>query len=403
MMMTRLLVVSSSVLALVMFFITAVHAGGVGVAPARLEIADALRGHEYERTAAVVNPANEAMIFKFTAEGDAADWISFYPLESPSTPIETEIIEGGDRARLLVKFNIPGDAPNGEHQATIVVSSLPLGQEEGGETTAVVGAAAGIAVSLTVTGIQNLTGTVSQIAVPDVEVEYPLRATIKFRNTGNVTANPRVDVDLIRDGVVLKSWSSSDTEVKAGHEEFLSVEVDTTGLEAGDYTADVRISLDGEVIANESRAFALLPYGTLSRRGAISYMTLDGFPSLKTPAKIEVVFFNSGDIDTRAQFIGEVYRDGQLVDVIKSEEILVPVREDDVLAAYFKPDQAGTYTVVGYVVYEGKRTGVQEISFDVAAPAPLTSSPLFLGGMSAFLVLVVTGALLLTKRRHRVS
>jgi hypothetical protein len=402
-MITRLLAVSSAVMALVMFSITAVHAGGVGVAPARLEIADALRGHEYERTAAVVNPANETMIFKFTAEGDAADWISFYPLESPSIPVETEIIEGGDRARLLVKFNIPGDAPNGEHQATIVVSALPPEQEEAGETTAVVGAAAGIAVSLTVTGIQNLSGTVSQIAVPDAEVEYPLRATLKFRNTGNVTASPRVDVDLIRDGVVLKSWSSADTEVKAGREEFLSIEVDTTGLETGDYTADVRVFLDGGVIASESQAFALLPYGTLSRRGAISYMTLDGFPSLKTPAKIEVAFFNSGDIDTRAQFIGEVYRDGQLVDVIKSEEILVLVREDDVLAAYFKPDQAGAYTVVGYVVYEGKRTGVQEISFDVAAPTPLTSSPLFLGGMSAFLVLVVTGALLLTRKRHGVS
>jgi hypothetical protein len=401
--MMRSLVVSSAVLALVMFFITVVHAGGVGVAPAGLEIVDALRGHEYERTVAVVNPANQTMIFKFAAEGDAADWISFYPLESPSIPVETEVIAGGDRARLLVKFNIPGDAPNGEHQATIVVSALPPEQEEGGETTAVVGAAAGIAVSLTVTGTQNLAGTVSQIAVPDVEVEYPLRATVKFRNTGNVTASPRVNVDLIRDGVVLKSWSSTDTEVKAGREEFLSVEVDSTGLETGDYTADVRVSLDGEVIASESRAFALLPYGTISRRGAISYMTLDGFPSLKTPAKIEVVFFNSGDIDTRAQFIGEVYRDGQLVDAIKSEEILVPVREDDVLAAYFKPDQAGAYTVVGYVVYEGKRTGVQEISFDVVAPPLLTSSPLFLGGMSAFLVLVVTGALLLTRRRHRVS
>ena len=70
---------------------TTANAGiGLGISPASITINNALRGGMYERTITIFNTGDEAGTFELTAEGECADWISFYKPEEPNTPI-TEV------------------------------------------------------------------------------------------------------------------------------------------------------------------------------------------------------------------------------------------------------------------------------------------------------------------------
>ena len=80
---------------------------------------------------------------------------------------------------------------------------------------------------------------------------------------------------------------------------------------------------------------------------------------------IQATFVNTGQIDTKAKFVGEVYHNDILVDTLQSEELLVAVGNMEFLEAYFKPGQPGEYRVNGHVIYEGKKTEEKEISFAI--------------------------------------
>ena len=107
---------------------TTANAGiGLGISPASITINDALRGGMYERTITIFNTGDEVGTFELTAEGECADWISFYKPEEPNTPIKKVTIPGKGKASVLVKFNIPADVANANYTATIYARSIPKG------------------------------------------------------------------------------------------------------------------------------------------------------------------------------------------------------------------------------------------------------------------------------------
>ncbi len=99
-----------------------------------------------------------------------------------------------------------------------------------------------------------------------------------------------------------------------------------------------------------------------------------------------------------AKFTGEVYVDGNLVDTIESNELLLPIGASETLASYLTIESPGSYVVRGHVEYEGRTTDTKELSFDVLGAVAKTdeeanganSTPGFgaVGGLSAVLVLI---------------
>ena len=59
--------------------------------------------------------------------------------------------------------------------------------------------------------------------------------------------------------------------------------------------------------------------------------------------KFFAVFQNVGKVDTTAKFIAEIYKDGELVDTITSEETLVQRYKQKSLDAYYKIEENGEY------------------------------------------------------------
>lgn len=343
-----------------------VVATGIAVTPSHLEIIDALRGGEYERNITIYNPDNELTDYTLTASGGAGEWISFYKQEDAVSLVNRVTIPGNENVRILVKLTIPQDAANGEHKATIFVASVPTEEASGGSGQ-VVSLAAPVAVTIFVTGSQILSGVVDGINTDDVEVKYPLRIKVQFHNTGNVVATPLITVKIAtQDGTAINHFTSSEFNVKPEKRETIPLEWDTTGEQPGDYIADVSVTLGDSVIKQEQLNFSILPTGTLTRSGSLTELKFGGEPGLGVLTAIQATFVNTGQIDTKAKFVGEVYHNDVLIDTLQSEELLVAVGNIEFLEAYFKPDQPGEYRIKGYVIYEGKKTEVREISFVIS-------------------------------------
>ena len=342
-----------------------VAAIGIAVTPSHLEISDALRGGEFERNITIYNPDPEITSYTLSVSGDAGLWISFFKQDDPTSPVDRVTIPGNENVRILVKFTIPQDAANGEHKATIIVTSVPAEEASGGSGQ-VVSLAAPVAVTIFVTGNQILSGVVNGISADDVEVKYPLRIKVQFHNTGNVVATPLITVKIAtQDGTTINNFTSSEFNVKPQKHETILLEWDTTGKEPGDYIANISVTLGDSVIKQEQLNFAILPTGTLTRSGSLTELIFEGEPGLGVLTMIQATFVNTGKIDTKAKFIGDVYHNGTLVDTLQSEELLVAVGNMELLKSYFKPDQPGEYRIKGYVIYEGKKTEEKEISFTI--------------------------------------
>ena len=104
-------------------FASHVGAAGLGVAPSRVVIEDAVAGDEYQRQITIFNMGTEPLTGSLSAGGDAASWLSFH--EMGGAPIDTINLPSGE-VRFVVKVNVPGDATKGEHKAA--VSMQPQGQ-----------------------------------------------------------------------------------------------------------------------------------------------------------------------------------------------------------------------------------------------------------------------------------
>ena len=364
---------------------------GLGISPASITISDAFKGGTYERTITVFNSGDETGTFGLSVEGECADWISFYNETNPDILITEITIPGKDKAKVLVKFDIPKDIANADYTSTIYAQSTPgeMAPTEGAAAQAVIHIPSKVLIQ--VTGTQILKGTVKSITTMDIEIDYPLKIKVEFQNEGNVIAKPRIEVAVTKagGGELVDSFVHAETGIKPDSEGTITVLWNTTGRDTGDYVANVTVSLgkEQELLASKDLPFKILPFGSLTRRGVLQSLTIEGEPLVNIVIKLVANFENTGEIDTMAKFKGEIFRDGGLVDVMESEEMFVEVGETGKLVDYYKITEAGSYEIKGRVFYAGKETAEKEVSFVVPQPEVESEDKKWIPGFEAVLAL----------------
>ena len=351
---------------LVLFMPVQVHSAGVAIGPQSIEITAAIRGGDYERIVTVFNPSTYEDNFTIGASGEAGNWLSFYEWQSKTpTPLENFTIKAGGDIPILVKIKVPQDAFNGSYKATIFAETKPNEVSNTSQVLAVMRSEAFL--SIEVSGNMIVAGEVNTITAQDAEVGYPIRLEINFKNTGNVAVQPQVDYQIMKGTTKVTEGTDNKTSVKAGSIVDIGIELDSASALTGDYSGHVNVSLQGKSLASKDVSFKLLPAGTFTKKGEITSLQYEGNTLQNNMLKILAEFKNTGEGDALAKLIGEVYIGSDLVDTIKSEDTLIPVHESGTLTAYLKLANAGMYVIKGYISYEGKRTGTQEISLNVAA------------------------------------
>jgi hypothetical protein len=390
------------------------QASGIGVSPPSMEIADALRGAEYERTIRLFNTDEQMGVFELGATGEISTWVTFHDPDDPDTPITSIAVPGrpspdaAGTADVLVRFTTPEDAVNGTYSGVLYAETAPFAVDEG-EDVQKVKLQVSVAVTISVTGAQILRGNVESITARNTEVGLPFVIKVAFANTGNVVAQPTIGVSISKEGETVAEFSHSDTVVKVGKKQIIDVNWDTTAMGTGNYTALVTVSLGGDILKTANLSFQILPRGSLVGEGRLIGLGYEQPPALNTVVKLQATFENTGLVEVRARLNAEVYRDGNLIDVVESQESLVPIGETAVLNAYFRPEQPGDYLIKGLVFYEGRSTEVKELSFtldgansntDQAGQQTSLLGPT-LGGVIG--VLLIGGIFIALRRRgHRV-
>jgi hypothetical protein len=368
---------------------------GLGVSPEKIVIQDALRGYTYEEYIKAYNPDDAENTYGLAASDNITGWVSYYLPDKPDTAITSILIPPKSNQRLLVKFAIPAETPNGSYDGELLVIVKPEAQVETGEGGVGVGLQIPVLVSIEVTGTQFISGKVNDIKAEKIEVGYPLRIVVYFENTGNVAATPLIQTTVLYNNENIAAFSSDDTTVAVHRTQLVEVEWNTTGKAPAQYLAKVVASLDGKVLAEKDLPFEILPLGTLSRSGEIKDVVIDGTTIVNFTSKVIATFANTGQIDTMAEFTGEVYLDGNLVQTITSDKLLVKRGNQEALTAYFTPEKPGKYTIKVQVNYEGKKSDVKEVNLDITALKDITltpkSNPDGSGGANSFNLLYPIG------------
>ena len=282
-----------------------------------------------------------------------------------------------EKQRILLKIQIADDAPNNIYNSTICIKSIPQETTAGGGAVAQPVVQMKVTATIMVTGIQILNGTVKSITTADTEIGYPLKIKVLFQNDGNVVAKPTIACCIAKstgcryitnNSLIVDTFVYAETGIKPGKTDTITVLWNTTVKEPGDYTVSVNVSLGEGTLATKDLPFKILPSGTLTRAGELKLLYIEGDPLVNHVIKVIASFENTGMIDTMAKFKGEIYCNGEFVDVLEGEEKLIAVGETANLISYYKMTMPGDYLIKGTVIYEGKETEAKEASFAVPEP-----------------------------------
>lgn len=365
-------------------FLPSVQGIGLGLSPQTMELPDLAGGQEYEEQMVIYNIGNYTENFSIWAEGDGGEWIYFYAKEdvNHTTPLGNITIPGESRSFVTVLFKIENDPPLGEFNPKIFVQAAPPPGDDAGQTVSVVSS---IDVNMEVTGEENLDGEVRSVTVNpnvtgdksgDVERGETLEVLVTFKNTGNVIAKPEIIVEIIKDGFILDNITRSDTSVKPSQTEDIPVLWNTYGRECVNYTAHVKIMLGDKTLYDDDKLFEIHSPGVISTRGTLIDFSYEGELISGKTIKIIATFRNLGETSVSARFLGEVYKDGDFLKTIESEEILIEQQyAEESLVVYLPVDEEGNYEVKGYVSYKGgdirKITDTLTLSFEVRSSTNL--------------------------------
>jgi hypothetical protein len=369
--MKKLLVIFTAIL-IFSFIPGVVQALGVAVGPTNIEINDALRGGEYKRTITIFNPSSDDTEYTITAEGEAANWTSFFYL-NPEKPIENKIsISGKSNVPVLVKIKVPDDITNDTYNAKIIVQTVPPEGLEGTGVATIMQATSTLTIN--VKGEQIRDGEVIRISVVDTEVGIPARIETLFKNTGNVIVKPEINCVILKETQELAEISYADTEVGVENQDTITVEWNTDNQREGEYTARVSVFLDDRLLTTKDIPFELFPPGTLTKEGEFVSFYYEGQPALNSLLKIEGIFSNTGQVASYASLVAEIYRDDALFDTVESEKTLAPVGQKVGTSVYYTFEEVGNYTIKGLISYDGKRTDTKEIELAIGTETNLENS-----------------------------
>lgn len=349
--------------------------GGIGVAPAVIDVDNALRSGTAASMVRLHNYEDRPVEFTLSGEGDIKDWVSFTTIDDPSTTLESVTVPPGATSEIRVHLTIPATTPNAEYKGGVNVLSALVGDAAKGQSGAGVGLGALIEVNIDVVGTETRQGILSDAFADPAEVGMTQRFVAQIRNDGNVLIDPLVRVELSKDGTPVQEISNTVGGSPIDPSATGDVEVlwDTSVHQGGDYTAKVTVTDEagagGLLVGTKEFGFRLQPRGFYTRAGELMGMRLLNDPGKGDIAQFEARFFNTGEIETQGTFVGELYKGDDLVETIESMPILARKGETvDVPFSVRLPDEA-EYRLVGKVNFEGKQTNTEKLEFRIGRDA----------------------------------
>ena len=370
------------------------NAAGVGVSPASLSYEKVLKGGIAQEHFTLFNTADAEVHYTIRVEGEVSDWFSF----SPTPPVKVPA-KGSVRVNAIV--NPPADIPTGVYKCTIYVEPGEVNVTEGEGAVMGILPAVGLVTSIEITGEQVLAGNVYQISVESNEIGKSVRFKIGFSNTGNVRANPEIDIEISKEEAAIDTLKKSEEVIPGAAKE---ITAEWTGDDLGAYNANVRVLLNGDLLSQRDLKFKVLERGALTCMGVVVDVKAPAEVNVSMPVKLEVGFKNTGVVAMEAKIKGDVIRNDKLVEVIESDPVLIEVGNTATLTTYFTPKKPGEYRIDSDVVYEGKKAEIRQVMVSVKSEAggvKITESWVLVAVIAGLGVVVAVVLIYIVRRKSK--
>ena len=384
----------------------------VGLYPTQVPFDRALRGGQYEDTIGVLNGTAHGQWFHFSLSGQAAPWLSVMPSANTAPIKEIWAPNGAGATRALLQLRVPSTLANGTYHGIVTVSMKPPKNKVNGPTT--VGLGGEIDVTVSVTGTEVVAGKlVDAYTYPKVEQAEPLKIFAIINNSGNVAALPSFHLQILKAGArhPVYNWVGTTGETLLPGERStyqLNWPANSTeGATLGKYTARIlSVTFPGaKDVGSWALPFQLYPFGALHRGGKFLSLKLLNKPRAGYSAEVQASVVSSGQVQQETTFVGQLYRNGNLLEGLKSP---VPV----LLSPAGQPGDAGTiqvavpitkdglYRVTGLVNFAGAQSATKTLTFRVG-PRGLSRTDEIAAGAGALLLVMLLISLIVVRKRRR--
>jgi hypothetical protein len=218
--------------------------------------------------------------------------------------------------------------------------------------------------------------SLTAIVIPLVEQGRPLLLGYTITNIGSILARPA--------NVTLDVYDSSDTRrlvhliavptggilpQEHGRESVLIEH----GLPVGQYWGHVTITSVGGKRWEERVVFEIVPQGSIAAKLELRSLSATRQAVAGTVVRIEGTVANVGETPLEAKLIVEIEREGSIIDLLESEPALLLPHEESRIVLYYQPSSPGAYRALSSLAYAGKRSEVQEASFEIVPAASVES------------------------------
>lgn len=224
-----------------------------GIISQQIEIKDAMRGQTIEELLSVVNSGDSEILFKLSAEGDIADWVSFKKYGDIEGLLNEVTAPPKDWAKAKVFIKVPDDAPNGEYNGHLVALLSVVPDQEKTDKISV-----GIAqkfrrpVKIIVTDVETVDFNVR--IMPEkyfINKIEPLKIKLIYVNNGNISIRPHAQIKVFNpDGKeifnAIYPYPESEASVCPRATKVITVVHHSGELQEGRYQVEAIITLNGE-------------------------------------------------------------------------------------------------------------------------------------------------------------
>lgn len=375
------------------------QAQGVGGVPSTVNIDDVLRGGTVFRPFSLFHTfEDQDVLFTIEFEGEVAEWVQVVRRQDRDTPITELTIEAGGQVDLELRIEVPDDVANGTYEGRLVAVTEPLGEED-------VGISAGIVIPITlgVSGTQNLSAAIVAAQFRNAEVGQPARIDVSVSNDGNVTVQPRLVATIERDGEMIAEVVREDRAVFPGENVPLELTWDTTDERTGVYQVTVTGTFDDLDLGSRTGEVEVFARGVFTRTGTLDALEVTNFPEPGGAARVAATITNTGAVEARAVFVGELTRDGALVGGVESNDRFLRAGESGVIQFIVDTEEAGIYRLTGVANFEGTDTNEMSVEFRVGEPAAESDEASWIlpAAIAGGVALVLLAAALLWRRRRK--
>jgi hypothetical protein len=329
------------------FVISFVSSASIGISPASTYFNGVLRGGYAEKIVTITIDSDTPTKVSLASRGDIAGWLTFDAKEfnvSRNKPYYLKII-----------VQPPIDIPNGNYSGFLRVTTSGKGNVVVGQATGIVNAALDLYIEVDVTDVQYSSCRASGFNVQSAEKGDDVLFKLNVYNEGNIRLSPTIKIDVWNQErtKIVKQMEFSDEMIIPTTEKELTIKMDTSDLDIGQYWAEVT---SVECYASETLTFDVLEVGALKAQGTLLSVTSPPWIKVGDTTLIEALFENNGEKTVSARFTGQITLGSKIVQLLESESSSVDIGKLQTFKFYFTPKKEGKYIVNGIVLYDGKRT-----------------------------------------------